>query len=199
MSNFNKYPRYVIGIYCITLGIVILTYSGFGVTSWDVFTIGMSQITSLSPGMWIFIVGVVLIFITALMTKRKPNYPAILIGLLIGFLVNINFMILNETMFVTYPNIFGLISIVIIAFGIALYVRLDLAITPIEDFMLGWNYLGFSMTTSRLLTDGLGLLLGILIGGISMGLVGIGTILIYVLLSPLIGFFDKILNKKIIN
>jgi uncharacterized membrane protein YczE len=192
----NIYIRYSLGLYLLALGIVFLALSGFGVSSWDSFTNTLALNTGVLPGIWVFIIGIGQVLGIALITRKKPNYSAIIIGLVISLLINLNFMILPPVIG-EYTIISGIMGIVFMGSGIALYTKLGLPMTPFDNFMIGMLDLVPNITIAKLITDGIGLGLGILVGSLTNGMFGLGTIIIFITLAPLIGFFDKLFNKNI--
>ncbi len=181
--------KYIIGMALMTLGIALIIQSHIGASPWDSVANGLSQLTPLSMGVWTFITGIFLVLLIAIITKSKPNYLSIIAGLITGVLIDMWLKLLESN---DISIIFGLIGIVIFAFGIALYTQTKLPVNPIDNFMMSLvNKKNMNVSIAKIITDGLGLIIGLLVHGP----IGIGTLIIYFTVSPLIGIFTKYTKK----
>ncbi len=177
--------KYIIGIALLTLGIAMIIQSQIGASPWDSVANGLSKLTPLSMGSWTFLSGVFLVFLVALITKTKPNYLSIVAGLITGVLIDMWLAILAS---ISMGIIFGLVGIVVFALGIATYTQTTLPVNPIDNFMMTLvREKELNVSIAKIITDGLGLIIGLLVHGP----IGLGTLMIYFTVSPLIGIFTK--------
>lgn len=187
-----KLVKHIGGLLILTLGIAVIVNSGIGTSTWDSASAGMAELTGLSMGTWTFIIGVFQVIAIALITKTNIKYWSILVGLLTGVFIDMWLNILTSVGFGGVP-ILGLIGVVLMAVGIAMYTATGLPVNPIDNFMMGLvteKNMGF--TKAKIITDGIGLVCGFL----ARGPIGVGTFIIYFTLSPLIGVCSKLINRK---
>lgn len=181
--------KYISGMALMTLGIALIIQSQIGASPWDSVSNGLSQLTPLSMGVWTFLTGIFLVLLIAIITKTKPNYLSIIAGLITGVLIDLWLDVIASH---EVGIIFGLIGIVVFAFGIALYTQTTLPVNPIDNFMMTLvNEKNLNVSIAKIITDGLGLIIGLLVHGP----IGLGTLVIYFTLSPLIGIFSKYTSK----
>ncbi len=186
MKNLLKY---VVGLGAMTLGISLIISSNIGASPWDSVASGMADITGLSMGTWTTLSGIFLVFLIAIIVKKKPNYLSIIAGFLTGLFIDMWLFIISPF---ELGVIFGLLGIVAMAFGIALYTATTLPVNPIDNFMMSLvNEKQINISLAKIYTDGLGLIIGLLIGGP----IGLGTVIIYITLPPLIGVFSRYTQK----
>ncbi len=183
-----KLIKYISGMLLLTLAINLIVISQIGASPWDAVNAGLANITKFSFGTWTTLSGVVLVFLISIITKSKPVYMSVVIGLLTGVLIDFWSMILRDLNLVPgYP--LGLLGIVLFALGISMYTKTDYPVNPIDNFMVGLiEKFHLNYGQAKLITDVIGLIIAIIIGGP----VGIGTILIYILVPLLLQIFDKI-------
>ncbi len=183
-----KLIKYISGMLLLTLAINLIVISQIGASPWDAVNAGLANITKFSFGTWTTLSGVVLVFLISIITKSKPVYMSVVIGLLTGVLIDFWSMILSDLNLVPgYP--LGLLGIVLFALGISMYTKTDYPVNPIDNFMVGLiEKFHLNYGQAKLITDVIGLIIAIIIGGP----VGIGTILIYILVPLLLQIFDKI-------
>ncbi|WLR51718.1 YitT family protein [Bacillus tianshenii] len=179
-----RWSFFLIGLLVLGLGIA-LTIKGkaLGIGPWDVFHYGLFLQFGLTIGSWSIIMGFILLAITSFATKSLPKIGAILNMLLLGLCIDLfNFLLPNpETLLV---QVIAFISgVIILGYGIGLYVSADLGAGPRDGVMLliveatGWK-----VTWVRNGIEILVFLLGWMLGGP----VGIGTIIIAFMLGKII-------------
>lgn len=177
--------KYLIGLGFLTLGISLIILSDIGASPWDSVNAGLADITQMSMGIWTTLTGIILVLLIAIIVKKKPNFFSIIAGLITGLFIDVWLLILSPF---TIGIFFGCIGIVCFAFGIALYSATNLPVNPIDNFMiLLVEEKRMNISIAKLYTDGLGLIIGLMIGGP----IGLGTIIIYITVSPLIGIFRR--------
>ncbi len=183
-----KLLKYISGILLLTLAINLIVISQIGASPWDAVNAGLANITKFSFGTWTTLSGVVLVLLISLITRTRPAYMSIIIGLLTGVLIDFWAIILNNLNLIPgYP--LGLIGIILFALGISMYTKTDYPVNPIDNFMVGLiNNFQFNYGQAKLITDIIGLTIAFIIGGP----IGFGTILIYLLVPILLQIFDKI-------
>ncbi len=180
---------YIVGIIILSFGITMLLLSDFGVGPWDAFFVGLYNQFGLTVGSWIFIVGVILVFVNSYLLKSRINLPSLLTffitGLFIDFwmLIVFDHVVITDTIFQVALLIFGIICM---GAGIGSYMQLEIARNPIDNLMIAVNYrTGLSLALSKMSLELMALLLAFII----KGPIGIGTFVIALGIGPLVQFF----------
>jgi uncharacterized protein len=180
-----RWAFFFVGLLVLALGIT-LTIKGkdLGIGPWDVFHYGLFKQLGLTIGTWSIIAGFVILLITGIGTKTFPKIGAFLNMLLIGIFIDLfNFLIPDPESFAAQSIVFA-IGILVIGYGIGLYVSADLGAGPRDSLMLlvtektGWK-VQWVRNGMELIVFFFGWLLG--------GPVGIGTVVIALGLGSIVG------------
>ncbi len=184
-----KNIKYISGLLLLTFAISLIVKSDIGASPWDAANSGLSEITPLTLGVWTTLTGVILVLGISIITKTKPVYLSILVGLTTGILIDFWSYVL--TLINVSPNFFlGIIGIVIFALGISLYTKTDYAPNPIDNFMVClMKRYQINYGKAKVITDVIGLIIALIVGGP----IGIGTIIIFVSIPLLLQLFDRII------
>lgn len=163
----KKLIRLFIGFIVVAFGIVFMLNSGLGLSPWDTFQKGISDITFLTFGQATQLVGFVMIF-AGYILRVKPGLATIcnmyFVGLFIDIIVAKNIIPTDINQFTKY--IFLFIGLVLLNYGIYLYISSGLGAGPRDGFMLGlikrFNVKTIVAKTALEVTV---LIIGILMGG----------------------------------
>jgi uncharacterized membrane protein YczE len=181
-----RWSFFVFGLIVLSLGIA-LTIKGklIGIGPWDVFHYGMFLQLGLTIGSWSIIIGFLLLTVASMATKKLPKIGAFLNMLLLGLFIDF-FMWLLPSINSLIGAVFSfIIGVVLIGYGIGLYVSADLGSGPRDSMMiLIVDKTGWSIQWVRNGMEVLVLILGWALGGP----VGIGTVIIAFVLGPIVGF-----------
>ncbi|SDM70296.1 YczE/YyaS/YitT family protein [Sediminibacillus halophilus] len=181
---------FLAGLIVLSFGISLTITADLGVGAWDAVNVGLSNVTDLTVGNWVMIIGIVLIGVNALLTRERPDFFAIVTILVIGMMIDFWLLIVMEAW-----NLDGLAiqsitlvgGILVLAFGVSLYLQPKLSLNPVDGLMVAiqkrWK---LPLLAAKTITEGLALVAALLIGGP----VGIGTIVILLLIGPAIQFFE---------
>ncbi|MBW3114278.1 YitT family protein [Bacillus sp. MCCB 382] len=181
-----RWSFFFIGLLVLSFGIS-LTIKGkdLGIGPWDVFHYGLFKQLGLTIGTWSIIVGFIILFVTGVGTKSFPKAGAFINMLLIGIFIDLfNFVLPDPHSLAAQAVVFA-IGIVVIGYGIGLYVSADLGAGPRDSLMLlvvektGWK-VQWVRNGMEIIVFFLGWLLG--------GPVGIGTVIIALGLGSIVGF-----------
>jgi uncharacterized membrane protein YczE len=165
---------------------VALTIKGkiMGIGPWDVFHYGLYVQFGLTIGTWSIIIGFILIFTTSVLTRTLPQIGALMNMLFLGLFIDFFHLVLPNPNSLFMEIFFFVLGVLILGYGIGLYVAADLGAGPRDSIMLlivketGWSIKwvrnGIEVTV---------FLFGWLLGGP----VGIGTIFIAFFLGSIIG------------
>ncbi|MGO4889179.1 YczE/YyaS/YitT family protein [Anaerobacillus sp. MEB173] len=179
-----RWSFFVFGLITLAFGIT-LTIKGkdLGIGPWDVFHYGLFVQFGLSIGTWSIITGFLLLTITSLFTKKLPKIGAFINMFLLGIFIDLfNFILPNPESIMIQVIVFSL-GVIILSYGIGLYVAADFGAGPRDSIMLLIvEKTGWSIQAVRNGIEVTVLLLGWLLGGP----VGVGTIIIAFFLGTLL-------------
>lgn len=191
---------YIIGLFITALGIALIIKSSVGAGPWDTVAVGFNLHFGLTIGMWAIISQGMLVFITCFIERTRIQWRS-------AFPIVIRSWFLDLWLYVILKNVdlttsFWLqwasfiSAIIIVGFGIGLYIEAKFAITPVDGLMIAMQEkFKLSLNMSRLIIEGSAALTGFLLGGP----VGIGTVIIALLLGKSIQFFNKRMKKVLEN
>jgi uncharacterized protein len=183
-------PRFIIyffGLLIMALGIVLILRADIGATPWDVLHVGLYYQFGLTIGSWSIIVGLIILAVSALLTKSIPQIGAILnmlsVGLFIDMFLFIPFLITPHTIW--GKAIMFLIGLIIMCYGMGFYISANLGAGPRDSLMLALTSLtGWKVRNIRVTMEVVVLLIGWLLGGPVFW----GTVLLSISIGPIFGF-----------
>ncbi len=208
MKNLKiRLPMYFIGLFIMTIGIAVSVKSDLGVSPVSSIPYTLTVVWGVEMGLATFLFHIVLVLIQILLLRKefKPkNFIQLAIGVIFGlFTTFCNYLVLEllppvENMAVRI--ILLVVSIVVVAAGLFLYVPADimplagegtiLAISQKTRFKFSHVKIGFDVVLSLI---SLGVCLAV-IGG--LGSVGIGTIVSAVFTGIVLGVITKLFGDK---
>ncbi|WP_064092903.1 YczE/YyaS/YitT family protein [Rossellomorea aquimaris] len=191
---------FTIGLFILTMGVALIIKSGLGASAWDALAVGESNMFGITVGTAVFINGIVLIVLNALIMKKKPDVLAagsiLIIGMLIDFWLLVVFN--NFAPEVLFNQLLALASgILTMGLGIAIYLQAKFPASPMDTLMVAINTrFGLNLRNSRIISEGFALSLAFLFRGD----IGIGTILVTLLLGFVVQYsfplFEQLFERK---
>jgi uncharacterized protein len=181
-----RWSFFVFGLIILAFG-AALTIEGelLGIGPWDVLHYGMFLQLGLTIGSWSIIMGFLLLTAASIATKKFPKIGAFLNMLLLGLFMDFFLWLLPSIDSFIGALISFVLGVVLLGFGIGLYVSADVGSGPRDSIMiLIVDKTGWSLQWVRNGMEVLVLILGWALGGP----VGIGTVIIAFLLGPIVGY-----------
>ncbi len=178
---------FVAGLLVMTFGIALMIKAEAGSAPWDVFHIGLYHQVGLSIGTWSIIVGFLIIATTALMEKTLPKVGAFLNMLLVGIFLDFYLWlpILKTPDHFVGQLIMLTIGIIVMGYGIGLYIAADKGAGPRDSLMLVLTKrTGWKVQHIRLAME----IIVLALGWLMKGPVSIGTLLFCVSIGPIVGY-----------
>ncbi|MBZ5753254.1 YczE/YyaS/YitT family protein [Metabacillus rhizolycopersici] len=179
---------YFLGIFISSLGIVAFIKADVGVGGGESVAIGLALHTTISVGIGMMCIHITIILLNSLLLKKLPNFLVLIPVLSRGLTVDIWLYILNNFQAdnIIYRFLLLLIGLVLMGFGLGMYLHTRLPKIPVDEFMATLASLNkLSLRINRVIFElslvGIGFLLG--------GPVGVGTIIVALGLGPSIQFF----------
>ena len=192
---FIRYSFFFLGLICFGLGIAIsVKVQHLGLHPWDVLNLAFFEKFGLSIGAWSVIVGLLLILISLLVSRKYVNVGTFLNALLIGPILDF-FLWLDILPNPTHSwtdYLLLLLGILVVGIGGGLYVAGGIGAGPRDGFMLSMSdKTGLSVSRARILVECVVLLAGYLLGGP----VFLVTFFYTFILSPVFQFSLKVFNQ----
>lgn len=186
---------YIVGLTFLSLGISTMILANLGAGAWDAMYVGLSDISGLSVGTWILLVGILLILVNSLLLKKIPEFLAVITILIIGALIDFWLLIVFSGFSLSDLSMRILLfigSILIIALGISFYLQSNFARNPMDTLMMAIQVrTGKSLAFSKTVMEITVLIIALIIGGP----IGIGTVIVTLLIGPLIQLFYSPVTK----
>nr|WP_245893936.1 YitT family protein [Salsuginibacillus halophilus] len=173
-----------IGLIIMSFGVALMIEADLGSAPWDVLHIGLYLQFGLTVGTWSIIVGLFILAVSSLMLKMWPQAGAVLNMLLVGVFIDIFLLVLSTPESLLLRSFMLVSGIVIMGYGIGLYIAPNCGAGPRDSLMLALHELtGWAVSRVRGVMEIFVLLIGWLLGGP----VFIGTILFSVGIGAVVG------------
>ncbi len=174
------------GMMILALGIS-MTIKGqrLGIGPWDVLHVGLYENLGLTIGSWGIITGFIIILTTAFFLKHWPKIGTWLNMVLIGVFIDLFNWLLPEFTTMTGQTIIFLLGIIVMAYGVGVYVCPNIGAGPRDSLMLLFSEkFGITIKKARTFMEVIVAVLGWILGGP----VGIGTIIIALFMGQIIHY-----------
>jgi uncharacterized membrane protein YczE len=176
----RRVPRLVAGILCLGCGIALTLHARLGLSPYDVLHQGLSEVTGLSFGLVVVLLGLVILLLWIPLGQRW-GIGTLVNTLTLGFVVDAFLRVLPDPDPLALRWPFLLLGIVMVALGIGLYIGSGLGPGPRDGLMTGIAARGRPLWLVRT-----GLELTALVAGWALGGdVGAGTVLFAFGIGPL--------------
>lgn len=186
----RKLFRVLAGNTLMGLGISLVITAGIGVDPWTVLSLGVSNVLQISVGRAAQLQGLLFMSGVYLIYRRKPGLGTLINMMLVGLIIDFSQGL------VTTPQLFlgqlGVLAmgLLILSFGVALYVAGNLGEGPIEQLMLALHFRhGWPIGRIRIVMDFVATSSGFLLGGS----VGLGTLISVVVIGPTVAKFLQLI------
>lgn len=198
MQNYLKRTgKLLFGLIIYSLGLTLSIQANVGLAPWDAFSIGVSNITSISYGNISILTGIVILIIVAGFLKEKIGLGTVLntllIGIMVDFIQSINLIPFMNNFFLGILML--LLSQVMISLATYFYISPGMGCGPRDTLMvaLGKKFPNIPIGAIRGLIEGTVLLIGFILGA----KVGIGTVIAVFGISFILQYTFKFLKFNI--
>ena len=194
-SNIIRYTFFFIGLICFGLGVAFsVKVKYLGLHPWDVLNVALFEHFGFSIGTWSIIVGLVLIGISLLVSKKYVNIGTFLNALLIGPIMDLFLWldILPDASNNWTDYLLLLLGISLTGLGGGLYVSGGVGAGPRDGFMLSISErFRLSVVKARIIVELIVLAIGFLLGGPVFWVTFVYTLI----LSPIFQFSLKFFTR----
>ncbi|MBY6052668.1 YczE/YyaS/YitT family protein [Cytobacillus firmus] len=188
---------FIIGMLILTMGVALIIRSNLGASAWDALAVGESQMFNLTVGTFVFINGIVLIFINAFLMKKKPEVLAAISILIIGALIDFWLLIIFGDLSpqtLAMQSIILFVGILLMGMGVAIYLQAKFPASPMDTLMVAIHTrFGLNLRNSRIISESFALLLAFLF----RGAIGVGTIVVTLTLGLVVQFFYPVFERAL--
>jgi uncharacterized membrane protein YczE len=180
----RRLPNLVVGIVVLSAGITLVLQARLGVSSYDVLHQGLSQLTGLSFGTVVVLLGLAILVVWVPIGQRF-GLGTILNTVTVGFIVDVllGWLPAPAALAERWPMLLG--GILVTALGTGLYIGAGLGPGPRDGLMTGLAAKGHPLWLVRTGLEASALAAGWALGGD----VGLGTLLFAVAIGPLSHWF----------
>ncbi len=180
----RRLPNLVVGILVLSAGITLVLQAKLGVSAYDVLHQGLAQLTGLSFGTVVVLLGLAILVVWIPIGQRF-GLGTILNTITVGFIVDVflGWLPAPAALDERWPMLLG--GIVVTAIGTGLYIGAGLGPGPRDGLMTGLAAKGHPLWLVRTGLEASALVAGWALGGD----VGIGTLLFAVSIGPLSHWF----------
>lgn len=178
---------YLTGLLVMSLGIVLLIVADLGASPWDVLHVGLYYQLGLSIGSWSIIVGVVILTVSALISKEFPKMGAFLNMLLIGVFIDLYLLLpfMQTPSLLIGKIIMFVCGIIIYCYGMGIYISAQFGAGPRDSLMIALTLkTGWKIGWVRVCMEVIVLTIGWQLGGPIYW----GTIVIGLSIGPIAGY-----------
>jgi uncharacterized membrane protein YczE len=175
-----RLPRLLVGILALGVGITLTIQAELGVSPYDVLHQGLAELTGLSFGTVVVLLGL-LILVVWIPLGQRFGIGTIINTLTVGFVVDFGLSIVPEASNDAVRWLMLLGGILVTAFGMGLYIGAGLGPGPRDGLMTGIAAKGLPLWIVRTALELTALVIGWLLGGD----VGVGTVLFAFGIGPL--------------
>lgn len=192
---------YTLGIFVLSLGVTMTLLSNLGAGGWDALTANIAKLTGIQVGTGTFILGIILVLLTSILERKKPNLSALLVSYITGIFINFwYYTIFNQIELENFEIrlVVVILGVIIIGIGCAMIFVTNYPKNHTETFIFAVaERLKTIYRTSKAGMDNTALILALILG---WGLkdfrnIGIGTILNTFCTGYIIHFILPIIEK----
>ena len=184
------------GLFLCGVGAVLTVKAGLGVSPWDVFHIGVTNLLPVTMGRVQQWTGFTIIVLTIVFTRRYPKIGTFLNMFFIGFFVDriLSLNIIQPAPGFVFPFVYLVFGILLLGTGSGLYLSAKLGAGPRDGLML---YLAerfkLRIRTIRTIMEVMVVIIGFTMGGP----VGIGTVIVSLSIGTVIETALHIFRKLV--
>ena len=211
MTTFKKIIGVFIGTIILGLGVAFFEISSLGFDGLSCLVVSIQQLINTSYSIAYLLVNLLFFIIMIIFLRKQIGIGTVINYLLTGVFCDL-FMYLFRIINLTHSEllvvniVFGLLGVIFLSLGVALYANANLGVTPYDAMpLIITKYLKpFNKTIkyhiARKIVDGTCILFGVVIGILFLKqyyIFGINTVLALILVGYIVSFSSKFINKYI--
>lgn len=191
----------LIGQVIMGLSVVLLRRAALGTDPYSAMMLALTNLTSLSYGTFCAIGNCFFFVIEIIWGRKFIGFGTLANWFLLGYAVDMWEFIFSKIGIVspeqfTMKLILCVVSIVVFGFSISIYQSGDIGTSPFDSLPLTINHhLHIPFFISRVLCDGMAALIAIVAGGV----IGIASVVFFLSIGPIVGFFNTHYSEKLLK
>ena len=204
--GWKRFVYMVLGVVFLGMGVTLLRFAGFGTDPFSCMVFGLSSHLPISYGTLQVIINIALFIPVIILYPKSFGIGAFVNMMGLGYIVDLC-IFLSGLCGVTVESVAGLLAvrillllagIVVMCFGIALYMECDLGIAPydmVAQVIEDKSCKKIPFKIGRIITD----MICISIGFVSGGTVGLATLVVGFFTGPLVSAFRRVAKVKLLK
>jgi len=184
------------GLILLTMGQRLFVEAGFGAGSLDALCVGLSEITALSAGSWVWITGIVMMLTSAILLGRRPTFTVLVTSFLFGGffdLWGVLFQRLLTNQELVFKILTYIIGIILAPLGTAIYFQSGFSKSAFDEFVVAIkDKAKIGIGRAKTIVEITLCIIACLIGGP----IGITTFITAVLFGPILQGMLKLTGKR---
>jgi uncharacterized membrane protein YczE len=185
----RRMPRLLVGIVFLGTGIAMMVRSRLGLSPWDVMHQGIARHTGLSIGVVIIGLGLVILLLW-IPLRQRFGIGTVLNTLTVGLITDVGLEVIGVPGVLALRWLLLVAGVLVIAFGMSLYISAGLGPGPRDGLMTGISAKGLPLWIVRTAIELVALVVGYALGGD----VGVGTVIFAFAIGPLGHWFIERLH-----
>lgn len=189
----KQFIQYLAGIILTPMGVVLTINSHAGAGGYDALNFAIAGKLGINTSLAIYMTAFLAVLITAGVRRGYPRLTTFISSFLLGLSTDGWNLVLKTVEGKTFVSsvLILLLGMVLIAFGIAVYMHSGLPTNPTDDMIVAFKEKGIAIGTAKVCFDVICVVLAFILGG----QIGWGTIIITLGLGWLIQGFYGILGR----
>lgn len=186
MNLFRRVPQLIFGLVLYGVSMALMVESGLGLNPWDVFHQGLSEVTGISFGWIVLLVGVPVLLLW-IPLRQRPGAGTVANLIVVGFAADAALAVLPAGESIPARTGYLVAGILLNGFATGLYIGSRMGPGPRDGLMTGLAG-RFPKVPIRVIRTGIEVTVlgaGVLLGGT----VGVGTVAYAVAIGPLVQLF----------
>jgi uncharacterized membrane protein YczE len=185
----RRMPRLLVGIVLLGTGIAMMVQARLGLSPWDVMHQGIARHTGLSIGVVIIGLGIAILLLW-IPLRQRFGIGTVLNTLTVGLVTDVALRVIGEPSPLVLRWLLLVGGVLVIAFGMSLYIGAGLGPGPRDGLMTGIAAKGFPLWIVRTVIEVVALVVGYGLGGD----IGAGTVIFAFTIGPLGHWFIERLH-----
>jgi uncharacterized membrane protein YczE len=182
------------GLAIFALSVVLQVRANLGLGPWDIFHVGLAQVSSLTLGQVSILTGVAVVGVSYVIARVKPGLATVANMLFIGLFIDMMYDSVPSMTDFPWKVVMFVSGMVLMGIATAVYIGAGLGAGPRDSLMLGLHRAtGRSVRVARTIVEGSVFVIGFVL----CGKFGLGTILFVAGIGPIVQFFMTLLRVRV--
>ena len=205
MFRNNALRRFLVmsfGIFIIGLGIALFKSSNLGTDPYTSGVMACGNLFKIEFAIIYWIANIVAFIIEFIWGRKMIGIGTIMNGTLVGVYIDLFLHLIKnsigepETLVMRF--IFMVAGVIVLSFAASLYQTADLGISPYDSIaIIISNKFKINFFWARIITDSICVVISFVLGGITLGILGIGSFICALGMGPIVHFFNTKVSRKL--